>query len=103
MMPTGVKAIAEAGKYFKGDLPSAYSKTYVKEFNDFFFAYDAVKGCAKGDCELGGVVAEAGELRVVCNGLQVLWRRRARTFVEYIDHRVETIHIRHDTKISTKP
>jgi salicylate hydroxylase len=42
-MMAGPKAVAEARKYFKGDLPPVDSKTYLKEFCDFFFGYDVVK------------------------------------------------------------
>jgi salicylate hydroxylase len=42
-MMAGPKAVAEAGKYFKGELPSVESKTYSKEFCDFFFGYDVAK------------------------------------------------------------
>ena len=47
MMPVPQKAIAEASKYYKGDLPPADSKTYSKEFCDFFFGYDVIEDAKK--------------------------------------------------------
>jgi salicylate hydroxylase len=42
MMAGGGKALAEAGKYFKAELPTD-TKTYSRGFCDFFFRYDVVQ------------------------------------------------------------
>ena len=47
VMASGPKAIAEAGKYYEGDLPPADSKTYSQEFCDFFFGYDVSEDAKK--------------------------------------------------------
>ena len=43
MMAGEGKAIAEAGKYYPGELPPAASKTFSREYCDFFFGYDVVE------------------------------------------------------------
>ena len=43
MMAGPGKVAAEAGKYYQGELPPASSKTYSREYCDFFFGYDVVE------------------------------------------------------------
>ncbi len=53
MMVGYPKMIAEASKYYKGDLPPAGSKTMSPAFNDFFFSYDIFEESRKAMANAG--------------------------------------------------